>query len=363
MDGRKILFVITKGGWGGAQAYVYTLATAFSKEGAEVVVAVGGTGKVGLLVTRLTQAGIKVVPVPSLTRDVSFGTEWKALKELRTIIRTERPDVLHLNSSKAAGLGALAGKLERTPRIVTTIHGWPYKEPGSYRRSTFIWLASLVIVLLSHAVIVVAGVDKKTILGSFKKVRHIPLGIEGIQVKERAEARTFLLGDSSDPLSVLGTIAELTDNKGLEYGIRAFANLKQRGFAHKYVIIGDGELKETLGVLAHELGVKNDVVFAGFIPDAAAYLSAFDVFLFPSLKEGLPYALIEARTAGCRIVASNIGGIPEILKSYPNGSVVPPRNPDAIAQETIRLMKQEPREGAAYSFPPEEMIAQTRALY
>lgn len=367
MDGKKILYVITKSGWGGAQAYVYALATAMAAQGAKVTVALGGAGvpggATGLLASGLEAAGIEVIVIPSLVRDISLGQELKALNELRAIIRHLRPDVLHLNSSKAAGLGALAGRLEGVKRIVYTVHGWPYREPGSYRRSVLIWLASLATVLLSHVTIVVSRADKKTVLGALPQVKHIPLGLETFSIKTHCDARA-LLGNIPEDAYVVGTIAELTNNKGLEYGIRAFASLKQRGFADYYVILGDGELKDSLVHLARELQVADSVRFAGFVPDARSYLAAFDVFLLPSLKEGLPYALLEASIAGRPIVASDVGGIPEILERYGTGILVPPRRPNAIVQAVISLKKN----GKAGAETPAcylltSMIEETAKLY
>ena len=363
MNGTRVLFVITKSGWGGAQAYVYALATGLRAKGAEVHVAMGNGQRPGsdLLYERLREAGIETHIVPSLTRDISWGKEWAAFKELRSVIRELKPDVLHVNSSKASGLGALAGKIEKVPRIVFTVHGWPYKEPGSFRRSWLIWFASLATLLLSHVAIVVSKADKRTVLGAFPHVRHIPLGMEPVSLLTREEARTALNLDQSH--YVLGSIAELNDNKGIEYGIRAFAELKARGAADRYVLMGDGELKTHLVLLSRELGVANDVIFAGFVPDARRYLNALDVMLLPSLKEGLPYAALEAAAAGIRIVASDVGGIPDALHGYKGAALVPPRRPDALALAVVKLKKQEqpitPKDPMSLS----EMIEQTALLY
>src|SRR5688500_13512450 len=115
VTGKKILFVITKSNWGGAQEYVYTLARRFHAVGAEGAVAFGGTGAkgaaVGLLDARLKEAGVRTCFIGAFTRDVGFVREIKAFFELFSVIRRERPDILHLNSSKAGGLGGVAGRV------------------------------------------------------------------------------------------------------------------------------------------------------------------------------------------------------------------------------------------------------------
>ena len=112
---RKILFVITKSNWGGAQRYVYDLAAALPKGEFEVVVALGGTGEAsaqtGLLAERLKEASVRTIFLSSFTRDIYFFGEFKAFFELLKVIREERPDTLHLNSSKAGGIGSVAGRI------------------------------------------------------------------------------------------------------------------------------------------------------------------------------------------------------------------------------------------------------------
>src|SRR3990167_2305563 len=107
---KKILFVITKSNWGGAQRYVYDLATALHKGQFEVVVAFGGTGEAGahpgLLAERLKEVGVRTIFIESFTRDIGIFRDVSAFFELLRVIKKERPDVLHLNSSKAGGIGS-----------------------------------------------------------------------------------------------------------------------------------------------------------------------------------------------------------------------------------------------------------------
>src|SRR5689334_9727685 len=115
---KKILFVITKANWGGAQRYVYDLATAARERGADVAVAFGTDG---LLHTKLEEAGIRTLVLPHLTRDINLRAEWESFKALRALIKEERPDIVHVNSSKA-GLTLIAARLEKVPQIIFTAH-------------------------------------------------------------------------------------------------------------------------------------------------------------------------------------------------------------------------------------------------
>ncbi len=122
---KKILFVITKATWGGAQKYVYELATATQAAGYATVVAYG---QPGLLVAKLSAQQIRTIHLRSLARDIKSANDRRALGELRKMFKDERPAIVHLNSSKAAALGALAARLEQAPQIIYTAHGWAFNE-------------------------------------------------------------------------------------------------------------------------------------------------------------------------------------------------------------------------------------------
>src|SRR3989338_2833403 len=121
----KVLYLITKATWGGAQRYVYDLATNLPPGRFEAVVAFGERGR---LADMLTQKNIALRPLPSLGRDVVLFSDIASFFQILGLLRRERPDVVHLNSSKAAALGALAARLAGIRKIVFTVHGWPFKE-------------------------------------------------------------------------------------------------------------------------------------------------------------------------------------------------------------------------------------------
>ena len=131
----KVLFLITKSTLGGAQRYVYDLATGLDSAEFETCVAVGGEGP---LLETLAEAGIKVHKLTHLQRDISFFNEIQTFFELLRIIRKEKPQVLHINSSKAGFLGGLAGRFCRVPKIIFTAHGWAFNEDRSpFQRRIF----------------------------------------------------------------------------------------------------------------------------------------------------------------------------------------------------------------------------------
>src|ERR1043166_2713598 len=122
MSKRKVLYVSRKANWGGAKRYVFDLATSLPKDEFDVAVAYGQPGR---LAEELQKAGIKTHPILSLQRDVSLGVDIKSFFELYRLFKKERPDVVHLNSSKAGGVGALAARLAGIKNIIFTVHGLP----------------------------------------------------------------------------------------------------------------------------------------------------------------------------------------------------------------------------------------------
>lgn len=312
---RKVLFVITKSNFGGAQRYVYDLATRLPREKFEVAVAAGpdARGRTGRLSYLLNEREIPTIEVPALTRDLSPLDDLRAFFALTGLLRGERPNIVHLNSSKAGGLGALAARLAGVPRVVFTIHGLPADENRPMLQKWLIALATWMTALLSHRVIVVSS-------DAFERIRRLPFlyrktvliwnGIEPVDFLAPHEARKELRAiDPTIPDGFLaGTVGELHPNKGHDIAIEAVAQTDTH-----LVIVGDGEEKERLTALTEKLGVATRVHFLGFVPDAARYIRAFDVFLLASRKEGLPYALLEAGLAHVPIVASDIPGVRDIV--------------------------------------------------
>jgi glycosyltransferase involved in cell wall biosynthesis len=303
---KKVLFVITKSNWGGAQRYVFDLATHLSKENFDAVVALGGNG---LLKEKLEAAGIRTISLESMQRDVSFFAEEKAIRELRRLFKKEQPDVVHLNSSKAGGLGALAARLAGVKTIIFTAHGWPFWEKLSSIARALIWYFSWLTALFSHKVIVISKYDLKV-------ARQMPFCGHKIVLIYNGIDANAPLGDGDvirkvfpPNVHITGTVGELNKNKNQ---ITLLEEAKQN--PNLYVaIVGEGEDRAMLENKIKEYDLGGRVKLFGFMP-ASEVLKGFDTFALPSLKEGLPYVLLEAKAAGLPIVANPVGGIPEILQ-------------------------------------------------
>lgn len=305
---KKLLFVVTKSNFGGAQRYVYDLATSVALE-YDVAVAFGPTpdGSQGILAQRLDGKNIRTILVPELKRDVSVFQDVHAFFALLELFKKERPDIVHLNSSKAGGIGALSARLAGIPRIIFTVHGWPFEEKRNVISRFLMYISSWITALLSHAVIVVSDFDRAI-------ARNMPLvGKKTVRIYNGIKPLTFDSGDvvrHSFPkeVHIVGTIGELTANKN------QIALIEQaKNDPNMYVaIVGDGEDRSMLKRKIEEYGLQHRVKLFGFML-ANTVLKGFDSFTLPSIKEGLPYVLIEARVAGLPIEANRVGGVGEIL--------------------------------------------------
>ena len=381
---KKVLFLITKSNWGGAQRYVYEVATAAKAAGHNVVVVVGGDG---LLVHKLRDAGIPVFPLTELRQKRAVLADLFAFGSLFTLMRlmrAERPQVVHVNSAKAGGLGALAARIMGIPRIIFTAHGWEFKGDRSTPAKMGIRFFSWMTLLLAHHTIAVSEAIASAVRhwpGVGKRVVVIRNGIDAFPLLPRIEARAELVGlhpglaeaFGTPGAFVLGSVTELIPIKGLIYGIRALATLAPELRERVYwVIIGEGSLRASLIAEIRKHNLEQHIFLIGFVPEARKRLAAFDAFLFPSLYEGLAYAVLEAGVASLPVIASRTGGIPEVVEDGIGGLLTPPRDSKSITRAIATLFADEPmriRLGSALhaavreKFSKEKMLAATLETY
>ena len=325
----KILYVITKSNWGGAQRYVYDLATSFGAKGIDTVVAFGAAGA---LKEKLDGAGIRTISLPSLGRDISVSKEFHVIKEIYHLLKEQKPNILHLNSSKAAGVGAFLGRILGVPLIVSTIHGAPFREDRKFFIKGLIYFFTWVTCLLSHKVITVSKQDEADIGAMFfikKKVTTVYLGI----TYEPPQQRVVPKGKEVR----IVTVGEFSKNKGHMYGLQAIELLKEKGVLFSYTIIGEGEDRRKIEeyIAMKQLG---DVVTLPGYQDARSVLHNYDLYLLPSIKEGLPYILLEAGKASLPVVATITGGVPEIIRHEETGLLARPKDIDGLSEALKRII-------------------------
>lgn len=376
---KKVLYLITKSSWGGAQRYVYDLATNIDKEKYEPIVALGGTDE---LYDRLRDAGLQVIKIKGLSRDVSVFKDLIVAVHIIYLLFKERPDVLHVNSSKVGVLGTFFGRLLLVPKVIFTCHGWAFNEDRPSWQRFIIKLLQWFTVLCSHTTIVVSSGVKKDMDWPLvqTKMKVIPLGRSVPPLYTKEDARELLsmkvsdhegsLYDQIDDLW-LGTIAELHPTKCLHIAIEAVAQLRTNFPTLRYIIIHDGEERPRLETLIKNLDLSEHVYLLGTLPDAAKLLKAFDVFVLPSRSEAFGYVLLEAGAASVPVVASSVGGIPDIITHEKTGLLVPPEDVVALTEAVRHLLSDEDlrrtlgtaHHGQAATFTLDRMVTATENLY
>lgn len=369
MDGtqkKTILYIITKSNWGGAQRYVYDLACEARRRGYTPIAAVGGDG---LLTARLEQQQIPVYRLDALGRDIHALKDLWAFFEIIRVIRREKPDIVHVNSAKAGGIGGLAARLAGVKKIIFTAHGWPFLEQRSGIARAVLCFFSWLTVLLSHHTICVSDADLQIAwrmpwIGS--KASGIHNGIASGMTQNN-----FLPRQERRRVRVL-TNAELNSNKNLFAGIDAVIAARARGDDITYDIMGDGELRSELAEYIARKNATGFISLLGFVPDGSMQYNQYDIFFLPSKKEGLPYVLLEAGMAGLPVVASNVGGIPEIIEDGTSGILSSPFDTDGFAEALAILADNavfRARLGSALkkhvekNFSLQTMLDKTFALY
>jgi glycosyltransferase involved in cell wall biosynthesis len=340
---KKVLFLITKSNWGGAQRYVYDLATGLDTERFEVVVALGGNGTLAEL---LSHAGVRVISIDTLTRDISIKKEWAFIKELWHILRTERPDILHVNSSKAGAVGTVLGRAAMVPRVIFTAHGWAFNEDRPWWQRMLIKVVHYITVLCSHRTIAVSNaiVHQMNWPLAIRKMKVINpgrvIGAMYGQKEAREKIGDFcpsLLPHLSQPWII--SIAELHPIKRFDVLLEAMIKVSKQFPQAICVIIGEGELRPSLETAVAKNKQQEQIFFTGAITEAARFLKAGTVFVLPSQSESYGYVLHEAGLAHVPVVATNVGGIPDIISSPDDGVLVPPGNSNALASALIETLE------------------------
>lgn len=337
---KRILFVVTQSELGGAQQFILQFIKQADKDSYDMAVAIGADGD-GSLTIALAEIGITIFKLSSLKRNASPILDLKAIGQIKKLISGFKPDTLFLNSSKAGFIGAWAAKsCHPRPKVIYRIGGWTFNDPWPVWEKR-LWQTLEKISAPWKDIIIVNNTHdlaqaKKIGIKPRQSLVLIHNGLDPYKINflEKDEARSKL----GLPLSkkIVGTIANLYPAKGLEYLIEA-AQITGREDT-MWCIIGDGEGRARLEKIIKDKGLEGKVVLAGRREQAARYLTAFDLFVLPSVKEGFPWAVLEAMAAKLPVIATKVGAVPEIIEDGVNGYIVEPKNPEQISKRVMSLL-------------------------
>ncbi|WP_447972458.1 glycosyltransferase family 4 protein [Nitrospira sp. Kam-Ns4a] len=294
---------------------------------------------------RLKQAGIRWQVVPSLTRAIHPVKDLQTLWRLTALFRQERPAIVHTHTSKAGVVGRLAAWLAGVPVVVHTPHGHVfYGHFGRAASQAFLVIERLLARRTTWLIALTEAERDEHLarkVGCPDRFAVIPSGIELDRFRRATAApRRPPRGVALPPEAiVVGSVGWLTPVKGHRVLIEAAARLHRAHDRLHLLLVGSGALRGELERLVERLGLRDRVHFLGHRDDVPACLAAMDLFVLPSLNEGMGRALVEAMAAGRPVIASRVGGVPAIVEDGRTGRLVPPGDPAALAAALDDLLR------------------------
>ncbi|AKJ63879.1 glycosyltransferase family 4 protein [Kiritimatiella glycovorans] len=283
-----------------------------------------------------------VTILPALRRDIHPWHDLRALFGLVRLIGHERPDILHVHSSKAGLLGRIAGRWCRVPRIVYTPHGHVFGGYFSPPVARFYlalerWAAGFTDRLVA---LTATERDEELALNIGRESRYavIPSGVDlgryaGPGPGPEARRRFGVPEDAT----AFGTLARLEPVKGVDIALRGFAAAREKNRDLFFLVAGDGAERSALERLADELGVRDHVLFTGWTGDPRAFFGAIDGFVLASRNEGMGRAAVEASAAGLPVIASAVGGLNDVVAGGETGLLFPPESADELGAAMLEL--------------------------
>ena len=346
----KILRVIARLNMGGPALHVAYLTAGLRERGYDTTLVAGslarGEDSMAFVADGLD---VQVIRIDELGREISPLRDLVATFRLARLIRRERPDILHTHTAKAGTVGRVAALLagrRRPPIVVHTFHGHVLQGYFGPLRSLFFRLLERWLARGTTALIAVSPQvrDDLVALGVAPAERFVVvrLGIElGERVADgrngRVESRRYL-GIEGDRFTV-GWIGRMTAVKRTDDVLVAFKGLRDKGIDAVLCMVGDGPDRAGLERRAHELGIVRDTLFLGYQEDVAPFYAAFDALVLPSANEGTPVSAIEALAAGRPVVATHVGGVPDVVQEGDDGFLVELGATDDLAERLARLAR------------------------
>lgn len=310
-----------------------------------------------------------------LERPINPVKDILAIFEIKHFIKENDIDIVHTHSSKAGILGRLAAKLAKARFIVHTVHGWSFNENQPFILRKIYILLERFCASFTDKIVVVSEYDKKIglnlAIGSREKFEVVRYGIDYKEFNEpKTDGVRKEFGVQEDELLV-GMIGCFKPQKSPLDFLR-LANLITKNYKAKFILIGDGVLRKKIEKAVSRHGLKDKVILTGWRRDISCLLSAMDIFTLTSLWEGLPVSVLEAMRLSRPVIATDTGGIAEVIKQGENGYLVCRKDVSALAEKLETLLKDpslrkqigdKARDSLGDDFRLENMAAKVKGIY
>lgn len=301
----------------------------------------------GRLEEETVRQGINFMAIKHFVRAVSPFNDLTALWELVRLMRKQRYDVVHTHNSKAGILGRIAAKCSGVPIVIHTMHSCVFRYPNlnKIQRRFYLILEKFAALLTDKIVTISRSLEEEFINAGVAPAGKFVTIYSGIDIEKfrrvfDAGRKRKEFGIKPDEL-VVGTVARLAPGKGHKIFLQAASRVVQDVSNVKFMIVGDGPLREELVGISKELRIYEKCVFTDFRRDVEQIVSIFDVSVLASFYEGMGRVLLEAQALGRPVVATKVGGIPDIVNDGVTGILVPAGDDGALAGAVIKLLKNE----------------------
>lgn len=346
----RILRIIARLNIGGPAIHVTLLTEKLAQPAYESTLLTGSiAADEGDMTYYAEQHGVEPILLPELGRDIhpirDVITIWKVYR----VIRTLNPHIVHTHTAKAGFIGRIAARLAGVPVVVHTFHGHVFRGYFSpVKTQIFITLERLT-ARMSDTVITLTEGLRRELADEYRITRRaritvLPLGLDLQQFADTPRKNGAFRAQYHIPADapLIGIVGRLVPVKNHALFLRAAALIRQHIPNARFIIVGGGELRAELEAQIDALGLRNYVQITGWITETAPVYSDLDVLAISSINEGTPVTVIESLAAGCPVVATNVGGLSDLLDGGALGALVESENADALAGALIAALQSPP---------------------
>lgn len=374
----RLARVITRLNIGGPATHVVQLATKLPESEFETLLITGREGQhEASMVYLARRAGLSPLVIPELSPDIGLR-DGIALVKLVQEFRHWHPDIVHTHTAKAGTLGRLAARLAGVPAVVHTFHGHVLRGYFPRPLEELFRTIERGMALLTDRIVTLSPSLRADLIemriAPSSKIEVIPLGMDFSGLVGPGGPRGYLrqeLGiENLHP--IIGTVGRLVSIKNQALFLRAARSMVDSGSQANFVIVGDGELRPSLESQARDLDLAGRVHFLGWREEMSPIYRGLDIFALTSNNEGTPLSLLEAMAAGLPVVATSVGGVPDVVTDGVNGLLVPPGDGEAMTESWRRILRdparsqrmgERARQDVIGRFGLERMLEKMRALY
>jgi glycosyltransferase involved in cell wall biosynthesis len=343
----KILRIIGRLNVGGPAIHVVNLNAGLDPSQYEQLLVVGTESPAeGSMMNFALSKGVRPYLVPEIVTAFNLAPrDARALMKLYWLIRKERPHIVHTHTAKAGFLGRIAARLAGVPVIVHTFHGHVLHGYYGPLKNRLLRRLEQSLAWCSDRLVTVSEQVRNELLAygvaEAERITVIPLGFDLEPfLNSHAHQGEFRreMGVRGDA-KLVGIVGRLFPIKNHRLFLDAAARIAARERPARFVIVGDGELRPALERQAHELGIIDRVLFTGWRRDLARIYADLDLLVVASNNEGTPVSAIEAMASSCPVVATRVGGLPDLIEDHKTGRLVPPRDAAALATAVVDLLQ------------------------